>query len=744
MMTATILLVHAQTEAVQPLADHFLAQGKQVLMLPSAEDALRLVGELRPELVSVDLHLPGSDWIHLIQRLRQRLPATRILITNQYPDLRRELVAKELGCLVFLRQPFTPVWIERALHQLASDAPRQPVDFALPRVRLPVRLKLILPFALLALVFALAAGYLISRYVSDSIEDRFQRQLVDAATLTQDWMVREENRLLETVRAVAHTTGLAEALAAGDPEGVRRLVLPITVNAQAAAVEVLDPAGISLLALRQRAPNSADYAATRGDAAYVAWPFVGRVLAARADAEGDKFAGVVEAPWGLYFYVGGPVYDEAGRLAGAVLVGQPLTMLADRIRAETLAHVTFYTAAGAPTASTLAEAEAPLPTLDAEAARTLQSAAEAQSFFRSLSLVSGDYREVVAGWAARNGEALGLVGTALAQNNALEPTAFTQAQSVLAVLMGTALVIAIGWVLADHITRPLSGMVRAARDVAQGNFQVKLHDTGSDEVGVLVQAFNRMVTGLQEGSIYRDLLGRTVSPEVREQLRDSFAAGDLHLEGQTATATVLMTDIRGFTTLSEKTDPQTVLKWLNEYFSELAPVISAHGGVIDKYEGDAMLAFFGVLPRPMPPRESAFHACRAALEMLRVINAINERRLARGEPVFVTGIGINTGKVTAGGLGAADRLNYTIIGDVVNTTQRIESFTRQFDESAIVISESTHGALRGRQALFTFASLGAHTFKGKSEPVTIYHLQGGELAPALAAAEGDDDRYPLS
>jgi len=197
-----------------------------------------------------------------------------------------------------------------------------------------------------------------------------------------------------------------------------------------------------------------------------------------------------------------------------------------------------------------------------------------------------------------------------------------------------------------------------------------------------------------------------------------------------------MTDIRGFTTLSEREEPTTVLKWLNEYFSELAPVIAAYGGIVDKFEGDAMLAFFGVLPRPMPPRESAYQACLAALEMLKVIESINARRAERGEPLFITGIGINTGKVTAGGLGAADRLNYTIIGDAVNTTQRIESFTREFQESAAVISETTYGALRARQALFDLRSLGAHMFKGKSQAVTVYRLLAGEAPPRSLPATG--------
>ncbi len=730
-MKPAALLIQSEPEAAGPLVDYCRAQGAAVTLVSTVAEALALIGELHPRLVVLDLHLPGNDWIQLIQWVQVRLPQSRLLITNKYPDLRRELLAKKLGCSVFLRQPFTPTWIERALQQLEQETPeRASAQFALPRVRLPVSAKIILPFALMALVFVLGAAYLVSRYVSDSVNDRFRRQLVDAATLTNDWLVREENRLLGTLRAIANTQGLATALATGDAESARRLALPIAVNAQESAVELLSAQGVSVVALRRTGGTIGDYAATQGDDVYRAWPFVQHVLAGRADAEGDKFAGWVEAPWGRYFYVAGPAFTADGRLTGVVLVGEPLSDFARRVRAETLAHLSFYADDGTLLASTLMTDAVTAP------AETIPDS----GLIRTLNVTSGAYSEALTPWTARNGDRLGLVGAALAYNTEAAVSAFTQAQALGFVAFGAALVVAIGWVISQHITQPLERLVQAARDVGKGNFQVKLYDGGSDEIGVLVQAFNRMVTGLQEGSIYRDLLGRTVSPEVREQLRDAFAADGLRLEGQTATATVLMTDISGFTALSEKTDPQTVLQWLNEYFSELAPVVSAHGGVIDKYEGDAMLCFFGVLPRPMPPRESAFHACQAALEMLRVIEAINLRRTLRGEPPFITGIGINTGKVTAGGLGAADRLNYTIIGDAVNTTQRLESLTRQFTESAIVISETTYNALRARRVMFQLESLGQHLLKGKSEPVNVYRLLGN--APELASAAYPDSAYP--
>jgi len=264
---------------------------------------------------------------------------------------------------------------------------------------------------------------------------------------------------------------------------------------------------------------------------------------------------------------------------------------------------------------------------------------------------------------------------------------------------------------------------------------VKVPSQGNDEVSVLAYAFNYMVSGLQEGIIYRDLLGRTVSPQVREALRRSFASGDLRLEGQSTEATVLMSDIRGFTALAEKEEPTKILHWLNEYFGELVPVITAHGGVVDKFEGDAMLAFFGILPTPLNSQESAYQACQAAIRMLLVIKGINDRRIAKGEPPLDTGIGVNTGRLIAGGLGTADRLNYTVIGDTVNTTQRIQGFTNSFGESGIIVSEYTLEALAERRAEFNLEPLGEHNFKGKMEQLWLYRLhptsQVNGTSPAL-------------
>lgn len=259
-------------------------------------------------------------------------------------------------------------------------------------------------------------------------------------------------------------------------------------------------------------------------------------------------------------------------------------------------------------------------------------------------------------------------------------------------------------------------------EVAHGNLDVKVDSKGNDEVAVLAHSFNSMIVGLQEGSIYRDLLGRSVSPEVREQLRQTFSSGNLRLEGQEAVATVLVADIRGFTPLAEKSDPATIFNWLNEYFSEVLPIITENGGVVNKLDGDAVLAFFGILPRILPPDESALDACQAANEMIDAIEKLNKKREKRGDPPFLTGIGIHTGEVMAGGLGTSDRIHYTIIGDTVNTTQRLEGLTRElFNENGILISEATRLALNGSEYI-NIEKMGSHAVKGKKEKLKVYRL----------------------
>lgn len=720
-MATRVLIVQSNKESAQQLADFFNRRGDQVYTTDDIFEGERIIRSYTPALLLCDLHHPNPDWPSMV--ITARNYAVRVLMTNRYPDLQRELTAKEHGARVFLRAPFERKWVERALRQLESDNKLAAASATLapPKVVFPLRLKITVPFILLGLAFVAGAAYLVSRYALESLQERFSTQLVEAGKQATDRMVEEEQRRLAALRVYANTEGVAEAILARDGARLQALGLALAVNNSDEAVEFLNAQGVSVLSLR-RQPNAppGDYRLTQGDNAFARWGFVQKVLTRQQDSRGDKFAGAVRAPWGDYFYVAGPVFDAEGRWVGAVLVGTSLPTLAAELRQSALAHITFYDFDGAPLVSTLFASEAtPLP---AEVITQTTALPNLNSPWRTVQQSDRTYSEIMGVWEARREEQLGVMGVALAQNFFVRQDMTTSLTALLLVTVGLVLVVSVGVGLASQLARPLSDIVAASQEVAKGNFNIKVTSHTRDELAVLAHAFNRMVAGLQEGHIYRDLLGRAVSPEVREQLRQSFASGGLRLEGQTVPATVMMSDIRGFTTLAEKQAPTTVMQWLNEYFNELVPVITAHGGVVDKFEGDAILSFFGVLPGVIAPRRSAAQACQTALDMIEVIDSLNARRLVRGELPLITGIGINTGVVVAGGLGAADRLNYTIIGDAVNTTQRLESLTRNFQESSVVVSESTYEALGGQRNRFRFEPLGDHLFKGKSEPVKVYRL----------------------
>jgi len=190
---------------------------------------------------------------------------------------------------------------------------------------------------------------------------------------------------------------------------------------------------------------------------------------------------------------------------------------------------------------------------------------------------------------------------------------------------------------------------------------------------------------------------------------------ELILGGTNAVVTVLFSDIRGFTTMSESLPPETVVQILNEYFSDMAPIVFSHKGLLDKYIGDGMMALFGV---PYASEEAAVNAVSAAIAMQRRMEAVNQALRAIGLSEISIGIGINTGMATVGYIGSEERTDYTAIGDSVNLAARLE---KEAQAGQIIISQATRQAIGDRFPVRP-ADKGEVKVKGKRVPVQIYEV----------------------
>jgi adenylate cyclase len=235
----------------------------------------------------------------------------------------------------------------------------------------------------------------------------------------------------------------------------------------------------------------------------------------------------------------------------------------------------------------------------------------------------------------------------------------------------------------------------------------------------------------------RTTMQHYLAPSVLEEmLRDQ---SKLKLGGEKRELTILFSDIRSFTTLSETFDPPDLVAFLNEYFTPMTEIVLRHEGTFDKYIGDALMAFFGA---PQEMTDHAVRACRAALDMKAELERLNERWKARGRPEIHVGIGMNTGPAAFGNMGSAGLFNYTVIGDQVNLASRVEGTSKMFG-ATIVVTETT---ARAAEHELLFRRLGQVYVPGRTEPSQLYEVLGrreekGPLGSWLKAYERGLERF---
>ncbi len=273
--------------------------------------------------------------------------------------------------------------------------------------------------------------------------------------------------------------------------------------------------------------------------------------------------------------------------------------------------------------------------------------------------------------------------------------------------------LAFAYAMARYLSRPLVRLAAAAQHNRNLTLEHVHHLPGSmfKEVTSADQAFNSMVAGLRwfETYVPRNLVHRLV-----------------HQGNQDATAsvareaTVMFTDIVGFTRHAETMSAPETATFLNAHFAMLGQCVEAEGGTIDKFIGDALMAFWGA-PEPLP--DHATRACRAALAMRKLVIADNARRRAEGVAPIQMRIGLHTGEVIVGNIGAPGRINYTVVGDTVNTANRVEQIGKEIgDHNADVVITLSGATARAAGATIRPSLIGTRPIRGREEEIEIYRL----------------------
>lgn len=272
-------------------------------------------------------------------------------------------------------------------------------------------------------------------------------------------------------------------------------------------------------------------------------------------------------------------------------------------------------------------------------------------------------------------------------------------------------VLVMSHVLAKDVSAPAQELAEAMRRVGTGELGMRMDITSTDEFAELFGGFNQMTQGLEERERLREAFGRYVGPIAEEVLKNGASLG-----GETAHATILFADIRSFTSLSEQMKPAQVVALLNGYFAAVEPELQAEGGWINKFGGDSLLAVFGA---PVAYPDHPARAVRAALRIREALRRFNERQRAIGMPELAIGIGLHSGDVLAGNVGSPTRLEYTVIGDVVNVAARLQALTKDHGTD-IIASRQT---LEASGLSLPTRELPVTNVRGKSEVLQIFSLE---------------------
>jgi adenylate cyclase len=289
-------------------------------------------------------------------------------------------------------------------------------------------------------------------------------------------------------------------------------------------------------------------------------------------------------------------------------------------------------------------------------------------------------------------------------------------------------------VITRNLVQPVRRLLSGTKAVEEGDLSIRIQASSADEIAALTESFNNMVAGLREKERIKDTFGKYVDPRIVKGLLENRLSST---GGEKRVMTVFFSDLVGFTALGEQLTPDGVVRFLNQYFTLMSEPIREYGGILDKFIGDAIMAYWG--PPFTDEKQHAALACFSALDQMARLEQFRRMLpdimgLRKGLPAVNIRMGIATGDVTVGTIGSESAKGFTVIGDTVNLASRLEGANKEYG-TTILINEDTwrlaDGAVEARE-------LDSIRVVGKSEPVRVFELLGrkGQLDPAVLELKG--------
>ena len=310
--------------------------------------------------------------------------------------------------------------------------------------------------------------------------------------------------------------------------------------------------------------------------------------------------------------------------------------------------------------------------------------------------------------------------TEIDESEALAPLKQLRDELAAGVIAVVTLGLLIAWSAARSLGRPIHDLEELAHAVQNGDLTRTSHLDGQDAFSRLGRSLDDMIKGLRERDRVKDVFGRYIAKQAAERMMN----GGLDLAGDAKRVTVVFSDIRGFTSMAETMAPEQVVAFLNAYFSEMVDAVMEQEGILDKFLGDGLMAVFGSFgDQP----DHARRAVMASLRMKALLAKINGQRAVAGQPPIAIGIGIHTAQVIVGNIGSKQRLEFTHIGDGVNTASRVQALNKEY-HTTILITGETFSELHGE---FETRAIAEVTLRGKSQPLPIYEVMSQRTTAAV-------------